>query len=63
MSGPSGFAYSTHRNGDVVITHNGRRAAQLRGSKAQRFLRSVNEENSQMLMARLTGNYKRGNER
>ena len=63
MSEPSGFAYSEHRNGDVVITHNGTRAAMLRGSKAQRFLQSVTDANSQLLMAKLTGNYKRGNER
>jgi short-subunit dehydrogenase involved in D-alanine esterification of teichoic acids len=59
---PSGFAYEVLGN-EVVITHHGRRATRLRGAKAQRFMAEVEVGDAQELMARLTGNYKRGNER
>jgi hypothetical protein len=35
----------------------------LRGAVATRFLADVETHDAQELMARLTGNYKRGNER
>ena len=57
------FAFTTRKNGEVVITHDGRVAATLRGRQAERFLARVDADNAQDLMARLTGNYKRGNER
>ena len=63
MGKAKGFAYTTRKNGEVVITHHGQAAATLRGRKAERFLASVDGGNAQDLMARLTGNYKRGNER
>ncbi|MDQ3447679.1 MAG: hypothetical protein M3432_00680 [Chloroflexota bacterium] len=55
------------RSGDeIVITHHGRVATVLRGDRARRFLDSVRETDPQAameLMARVTGNYRRGNER
>ena len=51
------------RGGDVVITHRGRTAATLRGAAAQRFLAKLERDDPQQVMARVTGNYKRGNER
>lgn len=60
---PQGFAWQQRKNGDVVITHHGTTAAVLRGNKAQRFVDDVGDQEEQELMARLTGNYKRGNER
>ena len=63
MSGrPEGFAYE-QRGDDVVITHHGRRATTLRGDRAIAFLADVQSGDAQDLMARLTGNYRRGNER
>ena len=62
ISDPTGFAYTVRNSGEVVITHNGRRAAALRGDKASKFLARVTDGNAQALMARVTGNYKRGNE-
>jgi hypothetical protein len=59
---PSGFDYQLVGE-DVVISHNGRRATTLRGAAARRFLTDVEVGDPQELMARLTGNYKRGNER
>ena len=63
MPSPSGFEFSKRKNGDVVITHHGAQATILRGQKAEKFLRDVAKRDPQQLMARLTGNYKRGNER
>ncbi|MBK8254897.1 MAG: hypothetical protein IPK82_19835 [Polyangiaceae bacterium] len=61
-----GFTYRTRRGGTVEVVHNGRLAATLRGSDAVDFLAEVescDNAAAQQLMARLTGNYKRGNER
>lgn len=64
MSGvPEGFAYEVRRTGEVHITHHGRRATVLRGATAARFLDDVEVDDPQEVMARVTGNYKRGNER
>lgn len=63
MAAPSGFAYTVRKNGEVVITHHGRQAVTLRGDKARKFLDQVGNRDSQELMARVTGNYRRGNER
>jgi hypothetical protein len=59
---PSGFEYRLVGD-DVVISHRGRRATTLRGDAAQRFLTDVEAGDGQELMARVTGNYKHGNER
>ena len=63
MPPPTGFAFEARRNGDVVITHHGRVATVLRGRKAATFLTDIADDDPQELMARLTGNYRRGNER
>ena len=62
MPAPSGFSYEVEGTA-VVIYHHGRRATALRGSAAERFLAEVERRDPQQLMARATGNYKRGNER
>ena len=63
----NGFDYDVQRGGDVVITHHGKRATVLRGSRAQEFIDEVEGApdvlSAQQVMARWTGNYKRGNER
>jgi hypothetical protein len=55
------------RRGDEVhIAYRGRPAAVLRRAAAERFLArvaSLDEDGAQQLMARVTGNFKRGNER
>jgi hypothetical protein len=64
MSGaPESFTFRIRKNGDVEVLHHGRPAAVLRGAAAARFLIDVDNDDPQELMARLTGNYKRGNER
>ena len=62
MARPEGFGW-TARGGEVVITHHGSRATVLRGRRAADFLVDVEAQDPQELMARLTGNYRRGNER
>jgi len=64
--GDLGFSFTTRKNGDVVITHHGRVATTLRGRQARDFLAVSDRGDAQAVqhrMARLTGNYKRGNER
>jgi hypothetical protein len=58
-----GFAYDVRRTGNVEITHHGRRATVLRGARAAEFLLEVESGDDQQVMARWTGNYRRGNER
>jgi hypothetical protein len=62
MPAPEGFRYEV-RGSQVVVTHHGKRAVTLRGAAAARFLRDLERRDPQQLMARVTGNYKRGNER
>lgn len=58
----------------MLITHHGRRATVLRGQRAAEFLAEVGADgpdepsadadaDAQLVMARWTGNYRRGNER
>lgn len=63
MGSPSGFTF--RREGEeVIVVHDGRRAATLRGRRAAEFEDAIEAgADPQELMARLTGNYKRGNER
>ena len=62
MPRPEGFKYIV-RGDEVVITHHGSRAAVLRGRRAVDFVDDVESGDAQELMARVTGNYRRGNER
>ena len=62
MGKPEGFEFLV-RGEDVVITHHGKQATVLRGKRAADFLDEVASGDPQELMARLTGNYRRGNER
>lgn len=57
-----GFDYLARSDGTVVITHHGRAATTLRGGRAAEFLAEVDQD-PQLVMARWTGNYRRGNER
>ncbi|MGF1764228.1 hypothetical protein [Aliivibrio kagoshimensis] len=53
-------------SGEVTIFHHDKKATVLRGQKAAEFCQEVEDgsfSDGQQLMARLTGNYKRGNER
>jgi len=60
---PSGFTYAANADGSVVIDHRGRTAITLRGSRAAAFLAEIASADDQLVMARWTGNFRRGNER
>ena len=62
MGGAAGFAFS-QRGDSVVVTHRGKKAVTLRGSAAARFLEDIERSDPQQVMARVTGDYRRGNER
>jgi hypothetical protein len=60
------FAWRATKDGRVRISWRGRLVTTLAGAPAARFLREVDgadEEAEQLLLARVTGNFKRGNER
>ncbi len=61
-----GFTFRVRKNQEIEILHHGRLASTLRGTEAIDFLNEVelgSEDDAQQLMARITGNYRRGNER
>lgn len=60
---PEGFDWSVNASGEVRITHHAKPATILRGRRAADFLEDVETGDPQELMARLTGNYRHGNER
>lgn len=59
------FSYAVRRTGDVEIRRDGRVVTILRGDAAIDFTTTVKRPgcDEQQLMARVTGNYRRGNER
>lgn len=64
--GHLGFSYQVKKDGSVVVQHHGRLAATLRGHAAIDFIDEAeggDDAAMQQLMARVTGNYKHGNER
>lgn len=66
MLSPAGFSFARTKDGRVRIHWQGRHVVTLTGPRAQRFLSEANEldeEGRQLLMARSTGNFRRGNER
>jgi len=63
MAAPQGFEWSQRKNGDIEVSHRGRLATTLRGRLAAEFLDAIETDDEQELLARLTGNYRRGNER
>ncbi|MEI5102508.1 hypothetical protein RB200_33405 [Streptomyces sp. PmtG] len=63
MAEAHGFTYEERGDGSVEIRHHGRPATVLRGGRAARFVREATTGDAQLVMARWTGNYRRGNER
>jgi hypothetical protein len=60
------FAWAATKDGRVRISWQGRVVTTLAGQRAARFLEQVehaDDEAAQLLLARVTGNFKRGNER
>ena len=60
------FSYATRADGTVVIRYHAAPVTLLRGKTAARFMTrmaTADDAAAQLLMARATGNFKRGNER
>ena len=60
------FAFTQTKNGKVFISWQGKTVTTLAGDGARQFLsraEGADAEALQQLMARATGNFKRGNER
>jgi hypothetical protein len=64
--GDEPFSYLTRADGTIVIRYHGAPVTLLRGRAADRFstrMDGADAAAAQQLMARATGNFKRGNER
>ena len=59
----AGFSYRVRKGEEVAVYWRGREVTLLRGVNAARFLERVRAGDAQLEMARVTGNFKRGNER
>jgi hypothetical protein len=60
------FSYLARSDGSIVISYHAAPVTILRGKSAARFatrVADVDPASAQQLMARATGNFKRGNER
>lgn len=61
------FQYRVNKDQTVFIEYEGKQVKILKGKDAEKFIRNVNAaENDkavQLIMAKITGNFKRGNER
>ena len=60
------FSYRATKDGKVFLFWHNKQITILKGIAAQKFLEQINgadQRTAQLLMARLTGNFKRGNER
>ncbi|QWG59646.1 hypothetical protein [Bacillus mycoides] len=61
------FHYRITKNNIVSIEYYGKQIMILKGNDAEKFLnkinRASNEKEKQLIMAKITGNFKRGNER
>ncbi len=60
------FSYNKYKNGNVSIYWNEREVTILKGKNAEKFLSQIlgkTEFEEQLVMAKITGNFKRGNER
>jgi len=60
------FTYQQTKDGKVFIYWYGKQVTTLKGDKAKKFLADVDgldERDAQLVMAKITGNFKRGNER
>jgi hypothetical protein len=60
------FSYRAVKNGTVFIEWNGKTVTTLSGKAAERFLSRIaglEGRDAQLVMAKITGNFKRGNEK
>ncbi|PGL68973.1 hypothetical protein [Bacillus sp. AFS055030] len=65
--GDEPFNYRVTKDNTVFLDYNGKRVKTLKGTEAEKFLKRIraadNITEAQLIMAKITGNFKRGNER
>lgn len=60
------FAYQLRKDGSIAVSHGGRVVSVISGREADRLrarLSGASEQEVQLALAKITGNFKRGNER
>ncbi|MFJ8063269.1 hypothetical protein ACIQYS_01365 [Psychrobacillus sp. NPDC096426] len=61
------FSYQITKDNSVFIEFHGKRVKILKGKEAEKFLERIedaeDEKEEQLILAKITGNFKRGNER
>lgn len=62
------FSYRITKNNTVFLDYQGKQVKILNGKEAERFLEKIKSANDdekevQLILAKVTGNFKRGNER
>lgn len=61
------FSYRAAKDGKVLIAWHGKQVTILKGKQAEKFLASIamaaDDKQKQLVMAKVTGNFKRGNEK
>lgn len=61
------FSYQITKDNTIFIEFQGKRVKILKGKEADKFLERIevaeNEKDEQLILAKITGNFKRGNER
>ncbi|MGM7700568.1 hypothetical protein ACSVDE_02520 [Pseudalkalibacillus sp. Hm43] len=63
----SPFGYRVNKDQTVFVDYQGKQVKILKGKDAEKFLRKMDaaedEKAEQLIMAKITGNFKRGNEK
>jgi len=60
------FTFRITKDRSVFISYEGKQVTKLNGKKAEDFITRIQNaegKNAQLIMAKVTGNFKRGNER
>lgn len=60
------YSYKITKDNKVFLYWYGKQVSMLRGKESERFIRkveNVDKKEAQLVMAKLTGNFKRGNEK
>jgi len=61
------FSYKVTKNNTVLIDYNGKQVKLLKGKDAEKILEKIkiaeDKKAVQLILAKITGNFKRGNER
>ena len=60
------FSYSISKDSKVFISYEGKQVTTLSGKNAEKFIAKIDGavgKDAQLIMAKVTGNFKRGNEK